>query len=170
MKSNRYTAIRLNVIVMLLVSLAAASISGCCEDKLRIVPIPSRNVMALTADDIIQVMSRAGFSDEQIIEFGPGIRRGLLDSGAVQIRQGRLVQAVFAVQDDFVYVSTSVRGSFIYNVKSGSLHTGGREPNGKHPETLQPDAMSGDGSGQTSPTLKTSTTGNTGPKLQLFNG
>lgn len=173
MKSIKYVAKKLSVYVLLLVLLTAvASISGCGDEPLKIVPVPSRNVLALTPNDIIQVMSRAGFSDDQIIEFGPLVRKGLLNSGAVQVRQGDTVEALFAVQADFVYVSTRMRGSFVYNVKTNGLHTG-------HNSQADIDASkqlngattpAGDSRPVTPSMMKTSTTQDAGPKLQLFNG
>ena len=174
MKSIKCVAEKLSVFVLLLMLLSAVLfIPGCGDKPLRVVPVPSRSVLALSPDDIIQVMSRAGFSDEQIIEFGPVIRKGLLNSGAVQIRQGDTVEAVFAVQGEFVYVSTRMRGSFIYNVNTSGLHTG-------HNSQADIDAsnkLNGNGSSspsekpkQAPPLLKTSSPQNAGPALQLFNG
>jgi hypothetical protein len=84
--------------------------------------LSNRNVLALTADDIVQVMRRAGFSDRQIMEYGTDIRNGLAESGAVQIKINNKVEAVFAINrenGDCVYTSTRLRGNFIYNVDTG---------------------------------------------------
>jgi hypothetical protein len=167
MKPIKYAANKLNVVILLVVlSTAAVWVCGCGEKPLRVVPVPSRQVKALTADDIIQVMSRAGFSDEQIIEFGPAIRGGLLNSGAVQVRQGDFVEAVFAVNDNFVYVSTRMRGSFIYNTQTNGYHTGR--------ESKTPQAEPAENGGRPAdipPAMKTSNTQNApnAPQLKLFN-
>jgi hypothetical protein len=87
----------------------------------------NRHVLALDADDVVQIMRRAGFSDSQILEYGTDLRNGLAESGAVQIKIGRKVEAVFAVNlndGNCVYISTRLRGNFIYNVDSGWLGGG----------------------------------------------
>jgi hypothetical protein len=109
-----------------LLLLLAAGIVGCTRSAtgIQIVPLSNRNVFTLSADDIIQVMRRAGFSDRQILEYGPELRDGLAQSGAVQVRINKKVEAVFAVnqdQGDCVYISTRLRGNFIYNVSSGGV-------------------------------------------------
>jgi hypothetical protein len=67
-------------------------------------------------------MRRAGFSDRQILEYGTDLRNGLAESGAVQIKIGKKVEAVFAVnlsESNCVYISTRLRGNFIYDVDAG---------------------------------------------------
>jgi hypothetical protein len=112
-----------------LVLLLALGITGCARSAtgIRIVPLGNRSVLTLSADDVIQVMRRAGFSDQQILQYGPELRDGLAQSGAVQVRVNDKVEAVFAVnrdQGDCVYISTRLRGNFIYNVKSGWVEGG----------------------------------------------
>jgi hypothetical protein len=102
---------------------------GCARRAtgIQIIPLSSSNVLALGADDLIEVMRRAGFSDEQILEHGPDVHDGLAQSGAVQVRVNNRVEAVFAInrdRGDCVYISTRVRGNFIYNVGSGWLGGG----------------------------------------------
>jgi len=84
-----------------------------------VIPVSSRNVLALSADDIVQVMRRAGFSDNQILEIGTEVHDALLQSGGVYIKVNKKVEATFAVSDDDVYISTRLRGNFIYNVNTG---------------------------------------------------
>lgn len=109
-----------------LLLLLALGMVGCARSAtgIQIVPLSNRNVLVLNADDVIQVMRRAGFSDRQIWEYGPDLRNGLAQSGAVQVRINKKVEAVFAVnqdQGDCVYISTRLRGNFIYNVGSGGV-------------------------------------------------
>lgn len=107
-----------------LLLLLAVGMVGCARNTrgIRIVPLSNRNVLVLNADDIIQIMRRAGFSDRQILEYGPSVREGLAQSGAVQVRIDNKVEAVFAInldQGNNVYISTRLRGNFIYSVGSG---------------------------------------------------
>jgi hypothetical protein len=79
-------------------------------------------VLALSADDVVRVMRRAGFSDRQIVEYGPDLHDGRAQSGAVQVRVNDKVEAVFAInrdRGDCVYISTRLRGNFIYNLGTG---------------------------------------------------
>jgi hypothetical protein len=111
-------------IIIVLVALLVLGIAGCARSarRIRVVPLSNRHVLALSPDEVVEVMRRAGFSDNQILEYGMDLRNGLAESGAVQIKIGRKVEAVFAVnlsEGDCVYISTRLRGNFIYNVDSG---------------------------------------------------
>lgn len=107
------------IIVLLLLALGGI---GCASTGIQVVPLSNRNVLALSADDVVQVMRGAGFSDRQIMAHGTDLRNGLAQYGAVQIRVGKKLEAVFAINrdsGDCVYISTRLRGNFIYNVKTG---------------------------------------------------
>jgi hypothetical protein len=104
--------------------------AGCARRAagIQIIPLSSSSVLALGADDLIEIMRRAGFSDEQILEYGPEVRDGLAQSGAVQVRVNDRVELVMAInrdRGDSVYISSASRGNFIYNVGVGWV-TGGR--------------------------------------------
>jgi len=101
-------------IVLLLIAL---SIVGCAQTRLQIIPLSNRDVAILSADDVVQVMRRAGLSDEQILEFGTDLRNGLALSGAAQLMVGDRVEAIFAAQGNHVYVTTRMRGSFTHRVQ-----------------------------------------------------
>ena len=88
--------------------------------RFQVIPVSSQDVAALSSDDVVRVMRRAGFSDEQILELGAQLRNALLLSGAVQIKQGNIVEAIFAINDNNVYVTARLRGNFIYNLQKGS--------------------------------------------------
>ena len=111
-------------IVLMLLTLLVIGIVGCARNAegIRIVPLSNRHVLALSPDDVVTVMRRAGFSDGQILEYGTDLRNGLAESGAVQVKIGKKVEVVFAVNlndGNCVYISTRLRGNFIYNVDSG---------------------------------------------------
>jgi hypothetical protein len=107
-----------------LLLLLALGVTGCGTHRsgIQVIPLSSRSVLELNADDVVRVMRRAGFSDQQILEYGPDLRDGLAQSGAVQIKVGNKVEAVFAINLDHgpcVYITTRLRGSFIYNLQTG---------------------------------------------------
>lgn len=117
-------------IMFTLLALLALGAVGCARNStgIRVIPMSNRNVLALSPDDVIEVMRRAGFSNKQILEHGTDMRNGLAESGAVQIKIGKKVEAVFAInltEGDYVYISTRLRGNFIYKVGSGWIGGGG---------------------------------------------
>lgn len=126
MKPNRYNSRIAGVmIILMLLALLALGTGGCAHNStggIRVIPLSNRSVLALSPDDVVEVMKRAGFSDRQILEYGTDLRNGLSESGAVQIKVGEKVEAVFAVnlsETNCVYISTRLRGNFIYDVDSG---------------------------------------------------
>ena len=125
MKPIRYSArISSVAIILTLLALLALGIGGCSRSStgIRVIPLSNRSVLALSPDDVVEIMRRAGFSDRQILEYGTDLRNGLAESGAVQIRIGKKVEAVFAInlsESNCVYISTRLRGNFIYDVDAG---------------------------------------------------
>ena len=110
-----------------LILILALGIMGCApaitsySSKLCITPLSNQNTIDLRANDIVQMMQQVGFSDEQILELGTDMRDSLSRSGAAQLAINDEVEAIFAVNNDFVYIATRLRGSFIYNVKTGRI-------------------------------------------------
>ncbi len=124
-KPIRYNS-RINsvTITLMLLVILALGVVGCTRSGtgIRVIPLSNRSVLALSPDDVIEVMKRSGFSNNQILEYGTDLRNGLAESGAVQIKIGKKVEAVFAVNlsdTNCVYISTRLRGNFIYDVDSG---------------------------------------------------
>ena len=124
-KPIRYNTRISSVAIMLtLLALLALGIGGCSHSStgIRVIPLSNRSVLALSPDDVVEIMRRAGFSDRQILEYGTDLRNGLAESGAVQIKIGKKVEAVFAInlsESNCVYISTRLRGNFIYDVDAG---------------------------------------------------
>ena len=126
MKSNRQKSI-LSVATTLSLFIMALSLAGCTSMRsgIEVIPLNSRNVLELSADNVVDIMRAAGFSDEQIIEYGTAVRDGLAQTGAVQINVNRRAEAIFAVKEQDIYISTQLRGLFIYNINTGWV-TGNR--------------------------------------------
>ena len=101
--------------------ITALSLVGCAYtmSEIEVIPLNSRSVLELSADNVVDIMRAAGFTDEQIIENGTAVRDGLAQTGAVEIKIHRRVEAIFAVKDQDVYISTQLRGLFIYNINTG---------------------------------------------------
>ncbi len=107
------------IIVSLLLTLLAFGVVSCAQRGFEVIPLSYQEVLTLSSDDIVRVMRRAGFSDNQILEYGTELHDALSRSGAAQIKISKKLQAVFAINGDSVYISTRLRGNFIYNVKTG---------------------------------------------------
>ena len=107
------------IIVSLLLALLAFGVVSCAQRGFEVIPLNHQEVLTLSSDDIVRVMRRAGFSDNQILEYGTDLHDALSRSGAAQIKISKRLQAVFAINGDSVYISTRLRGNFIYNVKTG---------------------------------------------------
>jgi hypothetical protein len=109
-------------IALALLALLALGVVGCGYTGIQVIPLSNRHILALSADDVVQVMRGAAFSDRQILAYGTDLRNGLAQYGAVQIKVNKKLEAVFAInldRGDCVYISTRLRGNFIYNVKTG---------------------------------------------------
>lgn len=91
-------------------------ISGCSNSGFRVVPLHNHEVATLGVEDLVYIMMEAGFTDEQIHEFGPEIRDALASSGAAQVKLNGLVEATFTVDGGCVFVSSS-RGMFMRFLK-----------------------------------------------------
>ncbi len=107
------------IIVSLLMALLAFGVVSCAQKGFEVIPLSYQEVLTLSSDDIVRVMRRAGFSDNQILEYGTDLHDALSRSGAAQVKISKKLQAVFAINGDSVYISTRLRGNFIYNVKTG---------------------------------------------------
>jgi len=111
---------------MLAVLLMGAA--GCVSRHtgIQILPMGNQDVVQLTANDVVQLMRAAGFSDEQIYEHGTALRDGMARRGAVQVRIDDTIEVVFATKGDSVYISTLSRGHFVYNTRTGWSNPGAR--------------------------------------------
>lgn len=122
MKQNRQGLKNFDVIcISLLLMLPAFGLGGCTGNRgFELYPVNNpQNVLTLSSDDIVRVMRRAGFSDNQILQHGEDLYLALAQYGAAQIKIRRRIEAVFAINGDAVYVSSRVTGNSIYNTKTG---------------------------------------------------
>lgn len=110
------------IAVLMLLALLAFGMVGCTGSSsggIKLVPVSNREVVELNPDQVVIIMRRAGFSDRQILQYGADLRNGLAQSGAVQVIVGDKHEVIFAVKGDAVYITTRLRGNFIYNVETG---------------------------------------------------
>lgn len=126
MKSIRHKLRHSGVtVVLLLLSFLFLGMVGCMSGagksaKFKVTAFSNQQVAALSSDDVVRIMRRAGFSNEQILQMGTQLRNGLLLSGAAQISRGNVVEAIFAVNNNNVYIAARLRGNFIYDPQKGN--------------------------------------------------
>ncbi len=108
------------IFISLLLTLLTVGLGGCVGNRgFEIFPVNNQNVLTLSSDDIVRVMRGAGFSDNQILQYGEDLHLALSQYGAAQIKIRKKLETVFAINGDAVYISTRLRGNFIYNTKTG---------------------------------------------------
>jgi len=109
---------RLGAFPLLLVLAVALGASGCAaEPNARVILLNNQDVVALDADDIVLLMTRAGLSSEDILDVGTDLRNGLASAGAAQVHAGRKVEAIFVVEGNFVRGASRTRGAFVYDTE-----------------------------------------------------
>ncbi len=93
------------------------------KSNIKVVPVPSQDVLSLSADEMVEILNRIGFTKSQIQEHAFPICEGLSKSGAVRIIIDDVVNAGLAIKGDEVFISTRDRGQFIYNITTGWVNT-----------------------------------------------
>ncbi len=83
---------------------------------LRIVPVSNREAARLSPEDIIRIMQRVGFSNDQILELGTDLRQALLLSGGAELFYGKRLEMLLAVNNQQVQIQSRTRGTFVYDV------------------------------------------------------
>lgn len=94
-------------------------LGGCMRSGIKVVPVPSQDVLTLTPDEVVIILQRIGFSNEQIKKHAWPVRDGLARSGAVRILVDGTAEAGFAIKGDEIFISSRSRGQFIYNINTG---------------------------------------------------
>jgi len=85
-------------------------------NELRIEARSGREVVRLSPDDVVRIMQRVGFSDDQILELGPDLYQALLQSGAAEVIYGKRTEMIFVVNNRQVQIQSHSRGAFVYDV------------------------------------------------------
>ena len=62
---------------------------------------------------LARAMLRAGFSHEEILDKGPGIRRSLASSGGAEARRRGTIVALFSHKEGELYVTSAQSGTFV---------------------------------------------------------
>jgi hypothetical protein len=118
------------LLVLTLLGLASGGCGGWFKrssdgslTQLRVVPQENRDQADLSAEDILRVMERVGFSDEQILLLGPDLHRALQTAGAAEIRLGKKTEMAFGINGERLFITSRTRGTFVYNITKGRFGT-----------------------------------------------
>ena len=105
-----------NTHLLLLVILLVISTVGCSHMEVH--PLANRGqAIGLDAKQMVKIMKRAGFSYEEILDYGPKVRNSLARNGAAQVMKSDMTQAIFVVNKPYLYVSSKENGSFTYHLE-----------------------------------------------------
>ncbi len=83
-----------------------------------------REVVRLSPDDVVRIMQRVGFSDDQILDLGPDLYNALLLSGAAEVFYGKRTEMIFLVSNRQVQIQSHSRGTFVYDVPDATVCPG----------------------------------------------
>ena len=89
--------------------------------RTQVTRLPNGGTMNLAPDDVIRLMQRTGFSDDQIVQIGPDLYEGLAQTGAVQIRVGPKVEAIFLVDGQCVIGTSRKTGHVTYDTETAGF-------------------------------------------------
>lgn len=112
-------SVTVKIILMSLVLISMSGMMAC--QHLNVVPIQNDDHVVLDELDIVVIMRKAGFDDDQILEIGTDVRNGLAQHGGVQLKAKDYTQAIYAVKYPYIHATSRLRGNFIYNLETGDM-------------------------------------------------
>jgi hypothetical protein len=94
------------------------------RDGLRITARSNTEVARLSPDDVVRIMRRVGFSDDQILALGTDLYGALSLSGGADLYNGKRLEMIFAVHNQQVHIQSRLRGTFVYDAVIGQFVLG----------------------------------------------
>lgn len=103
---------------MLLLLLAVLD-CGCytLPSALEVTPFDGEQVAEMNADQVVDLMVRAHFGREEILELGVDLRDALALHGGARIRNDKFTAAIFLVQDGAVFVTVREGEDLFFELK-----------------------------------------------------
>jgi len=95
---------------------------------LRVQARSNREVARLGPEDLVRIMRRVGFSDEQILDLGVDLHTALRTSGGAEVFQGKQLEMIFVVSNQQVQIQSRSRGTFIYDIVAQRFVLGSAAP------------------------------------------
>lgn len=101
------------------VVLISGALAGCgtdtsfqkANDKVSMVSVGDPG--EISASSLAKAMIKAGFTYDEILELGPGIRRGLSEGGGAQASRNGEIVALFSHKGGRLYVASGTSGTFV---------------------------------------------------------
>jgi hypothetical protein len=106
------------VVFCLLAAACALGGAGCAPEppKPIVDAVAAPQQVELTPDDVVNVLRRAGFTNQEILEIGPQVRDAVAASGGVSITFNGKVQAILAAENGLLYITAAGRGTYMYRL------------------------------------------------------
>lgn len=82
--------------------------------------VPSGETASVPALTLARALTEAGFSRQEILEYGPEIRNALARSGGAQVRVTGKTLALISVLEQRLYIVTNEAGTIVVPVSSGT--------------------------------------------------
>jgi len=90
------------------------------QSPFRVIPRHNTQVATLSPTDVVRIMQRVGFRDEQIMELGTALHNAIRFQGSAVIVYKKETLAIFAADGDFVRVRTRT-GDLDYQISKGQF-------------------------------------------------
>lgn len=90
------------------------------QSLFRVVAKKNMSVATLGPGDVVRIMRRVGFADEQVLELGTDLHNALRFSGAAEIFYRKDKLAIFVSDGDLVRIR-SRSGAFDYEISNGQF-------------------------------------------------
>jgi len=90
------------------------------KSQFRVVAKKNLSIAVLRPADVVRIMRRVGFADEQILELGTDLANALRFSGAAEVFYRKDKLAIFVSDGDFLRIRSRV-GAFDYQISTGQF-------------------------------------------------
>lgn len=90
------------------------------KSQFRVVAKRNLSMAVLRPSDVVRIMRRVGFADEQILDLGTDLHNALRFSGAAEVYYRKDKLAIFVSDGDFLRIRSRV-GAFDYQISTGQF-------------------------------------------------
>jgi hypothetical protein len=104
----------------LALSLSACGVADSNVERFNapVTPVQTDETAAVPAFVLARAMAEAGFTPNQILDYGPAVRNALAQSGGAQIADGDRVLAVASVLDGRLFIVSSEAGTVVVPISA----------------------------------------------------
>lgn len=101
-------------------SACAQTDSNIARNERVVNPVATGQTANVPALALARAMAEAGFSRDEILEYGPGVRNALAASGGAQIAEAGQVLALASVIDNRLYMVSRETGTIAVPIMAGN--------------------------------------------------